>query len=120
MYFSHREIRRVLTSKVNCLKAGFSESDTIIKTLDEIRAYYIQRVGVTTYLRQMLGELGRTPLKYCVLYGEDGDPIKFEGRNYRQSVHRFIARQFELEGSLPFKVEIYGQGSLKQIGVCCL
>ena len=116
-----REIKHLLKSKAHCLSIGFSANDRIIETLDEIRKQYITQVGLTDYLREMLGELGRTPMQYCALYMEDGHrvDIKLNG-NYRQSVHRFIARQFQLNGRLPFKVEIRNQTNLNQIEVCYL
>ncbi|MDX1521645.1 MAG: hypothetical protein R3264_08465 [Anaerolineae bacterium] len=121
MQFNSNEIRNILKSKADCLMVGFSTNHTIIKTLDDIRESYIRTVGLTEYLREMLGELGQTPVEYCKLYGADGRPLELPRRgNYRQSVHRFIARQFHLGGTIPFKVEIHNQTNLNQVLVCYL
>ena len=121
MNIDSREIKDVLKSKAHCLSIGFSENDRIVKVLDDMRKQYISKVGLTNYLREMLGELGRTPMQYCALYMEDGDYIdaRLEG-NYRQSVHRFITNQFQRHGRLPFKVEIRNQSNLNQIEICYL
>ena len=121
MDFGVKEIKSILKSKAHCLSIGFSANDKIIETLNEIRKQYISRVGLTNYLREMLGELGRTPMQYCALYMEDGHRVEINlNGNYRQSVHRFIARQFQLHGQLPFKVEIRNQANSNKIEVCYL
>ena len=121
MDFGVKEIRSVLKNKAHYLSIGISANDKIIETLNEIRQQYIYQVGLTTYLREMLGELGRTPMQYCALYMEDGHRVELKRNgNYRQSVHRFIARQFQLHGQLPFKVEIHSQHNLNHIEICYL
>ena len=67
---SAKEMRDVLKSKAHCLRAGFPPSHAIILTLNEFRAHYIGRVGMATYLSQMLGALGKIPMQDCILYSE--------------------------------------------------
>ncbi|NJN97625.1 MAG: hypothetical protein HC875_27875 [Anaerolineales bacterium] len=55
--FGTKEIRDVLKSRAHCLRAGFPSNHIIIVTLNEIRNHYILKVGLPTYLSQMLGEL---------------------------------------------------------------
>jgi hypothetical protein len=104
--FRAREIRDVLKNKAHCLRAGFSPDHIIITTFDEIRDHYILRVGLPTYLSQMLGELATVPVQYCQFYAEDGRPIEIHlNGSHNQPVQRFIAKCFGKE-NLPFKVEI--------------
>lgn len=104
--FGAREIRDVLKSKIHCLRAGFSTNHIIIKTLNEIRDHYIQRIGLATYLSQMLGPLGNVPIQYCTLYGENGRKVALHlNGNSKQPIQRFIAQQFEWN-NLPAMVEV--------------
>jgi hypothetical protein len=104
--FGAKEIRDVLKNKAHCLRAGFPLDHIIIKTLDEIRDHYIVRVGLPTYLSQMLGELATVPIQYCRLYTEDSQRIEISlNGSHKQPVQRFIARWFEAD-DLPFKVEV--------------
>ena len=113
--FRAKEIRDILRSKAHCLHAGFSPDDIIIITLNEIRDDYIRRVGLTTYLSQMLGNLSIVEMQYCTLYQENGQPVKIHlnGR-YNQSVQRFIAKNFR-PNQLPFKIEIRKTSSPKRV-----
>ena len=121
MNFNRDEIKNILVNKAYCLGIGFTAHDTIIRTFDEIREQYINKVGLRTYLREMLGELGHTPIRYCTLYHEDGHRLILQlNGNYRQSVHRFIANQFQCQGRLPFKIEIHNQGQVNQVAICYL
>jgi hypothetical protein len=105
--FGAKEIRDVLKNKAHCLHAGFPPDHIIIETLNEIRDHYMLRVGLPTYLSQMLGELATVPVRYCTLYTEDGHRIKVRvNGNHSQPVQRFIAKQFRKD-NLPFKVEIH-------------
>lgn len=103
--FGVREIRDVLKSKAHCLHAGFSSNHMIIQTLNEIRMAYIHRVGLPTYLNQMLGDVGNVPIQCCRLYSEDNHPIRlrFKG-DHDQPAQRYIARHFRRD-RLPFKIE---------------
>ncbi len=104
--FGAREIRDVLKSKIHCLRAGFSANHVIIKTLNEIRDHYIQKVGLATYLSQMLGPLGNIPIQHCTLYGENGRRLELHlNGNTNQSVQRFIAQRFEWH-NLPAMVQV--------------
>lgn len=64
------------------------------------------RVGLPTYLSQMLGEVATAPIQHCILYAEDRRRIEVNlAGNYGQPVQRFIAKRFGQE-NLPFKVEV--------------
>jgi hypothetical protein len=118
--FDVDEMKDVLQSKANCLRAGFNPHDLIIQTFDEIRKHYILRVGLPVYLGQMLGELGHVPIEQCVLYREDGGRITIHpSGNTRQSLRQFIMRQFRLD-KLPFKVEVRNTLNPTQIEICYL
>jgi len=104
--FGAKEIRDVLKNKAHCLRAGFPPNHNIITTFDEIRDNYIRRVGLQTYLSQMLGEVATVPMQYCKLYTESCRCIELNlNGSHNQSVQRFIAKQFG-KNNLPFKVEV--------------
>jgi hypothetical protein len=102
--FGAKEIRDVLKSRAHCLRAGFPPTHIIITTLNEIRDHYLLRVGLPTYLSQMLGDLGKVPIRDCILYDQAGRPITlYLNGDYSQPVQRYIAKQFR-RNTLPFKV----------------
>lgn len=104
--FGAREIRDVLKNKAHCLRAGFLPGHLIIITFDEIRDHYVLRVGLPTYLSQMLGDLATVPIHRCRLYREDNRRIQVSlNGDHNQSVQRFIAAQFSRD-NLPFRVEV--------------
>ena len=104
--FGVKEIRDVLKSKAHCLRAGFPPHHQIINTLNEIKAHYIQRVGLPTYLSQMLGDVSTAPVEQCRLYAESGAPIEiFLNGSRHQPLLRFIARKFPWD-KLPARVEV--------------
>jgi hypothetical protein len=104
--FGAKEIRDVLKNKAHCLRAGFPPNHVIIATLNEIRDHYILRVGLPTYLSQMLGDSAAAPMQYCTLYSEDGRRIEINlNGSHNQPMQRFIAKWFGKD-DLPFKVEV--------------
>lgn len=115
--FGAREIRDVLKSKAHCLHAGFSSNHMIIKTLNEIRMAYIRRVGIPTYLNQMLGDVGNVQIQHCKLYGEDNRPIRLQFKgDHDQPAQRYIAKHFRYD-RLPFKVETCKDSNLERVEV---
>jgi hypothetical protein len=103
--FKAKEIRDILKSKAHCLQAGFSPNHAIIVTLNEIRNHYLLKVGLPTYLSQMLGETGQVQMRYCNLYSENGHRLELRPNNPHQPLQRFIREHFHWD-ELPFKVEI--------------
>jgi len=104
--FGAKEVRDVLKNKAHCLRAGFPPNHIIITTFDEIRDNYILRVGLRTYLSQMLGEVATVPMQYCKLYTGSCRCIELNlNGSHNQPVQRFIAKQFGKD-KLPFKVEV--------------
>lgn len=115
--FGAREIRDVLKSREHCLKAGFLANHIIIVTLNEIRDQYVVKVGLPTYLSQMLGELAKTPVQNCTIYDKIGRPIEFHlTKNQHQPVQRFIAQQFGKD-NLPYRIEFRRESNPNQIEV---
>ena len=107
--FKAQEIRNILKSKAHCLRAGFPLDHMIISVFDEIRDDYVKRVGLATYLSQMLGDLASVPVQDCTFFDESGQPIEvYLNGNGQQPVQRFVARQFGRK-SLPFEVDIRRQ-----------
>lgn len=115
--FGAKEIRDLLRNKAHCLRAGFSSNHIIIKTFNEIRDHYILRVGLATYLSQMLGQLATVQMRYCTLYTESFRRIEtnLSGKQ-NQQVQRFIAKHFEWD-KLPFKVEVRGESNPDQVQI---
>ena len=104
--FGTQEIRDILKSKAHCLHAGFSVNHVIIKTLNQIRNHYIQRVGLATYLSQMLGPVANVELQHCTLYDENGREIElYLNGNNRVPLQRFIAKHFARD-TLPAMVKV--------------
>ena len=109
--FGAKEIRDVLKSRAHCLRAGFSAGHIIIATLNEIRNHYIIKVGLPTYLSQMLGEVAKAPIQYCTLYDLNDQPLKLDlSYNLTQPLQRFVAQRFQWD-ELPFRVEVRKEGS---------
>jgi len=106
-----KEIRDVLKSKAHCLRAGFPPNHVIIQTLNEFRDHYVKKVGLPTYLSQMLGDVGKAQMQYCKLYRENGSEIQVQlNGSHNQPVQRFIARCFSVD-ALPFMIEVrYNEG----------
>jgi hypothetical protein len=107
--FKAREIRNILKSKAHCLRAGFPSDHVIISVFDEILDDYVKRVGLATYLSQMLGDLANVPVQNCAFFDEREQPIEVPlNGNGRQPVQRFAVRQFGRK-DLPFRVDIRRQ-----------
>lgn len=103
--FGAKEIRDVLKSKAHCLRAGFSSNHIIILTLNEIRDHYIVKVGLSTYLSQMLGELATVSIQNCSLYDEAGHRLELKlNPAHHQPLQKFINQQYGAK-KLPFRVE---------------
>lgn len=115
--FGAKEIRDVLKNKAHCLRAGFPPDHIIIATFDEIRDHYLLRVGLPTYLSQMLGELATVSIERCRLYAEDNRRIQLRlNGDHSQSLQRFITKQFGWD-NLPFRVEVQKGSNADRIEV---
>ena len=106
--FKTRDIRDILKSKAHCLRAGFPMDHAIISVFDEILDDYTRRVGLATYLSQMLGDLANVPAQNCAFFDESEQPIEFQfNGNGKQPVQRFVAQHFKKK--LPFRLDIRRQ-----------
>jgi hypothetical protein len=113
--FKAREIRNILKSKAHCLRAGFPSDHMILSVLYEIRDDYVKRVGLATYLSQMLGDLANVAVRNCAFFDESEQPIEVHlNGNEQQPVQRFVARQFGRK-NLPFRVDIRRQPDSSRI-----
>ena len=113
--FKAREIRNILKSKAHCLRAGFPSDHMILSVLDEIRDDYVKRVGLATYLSQMLGDLANVAVRNCAFFDESEQPIEVHlNGNEQQPVQRFVAGQFGRK-NLPFRVDIRRQPDSSRI-----
>ncbi len=52
--FDAQDLHLILKSRVDCLRAGFAVTDPIVQTLDEIRQTYVKKVGISTYIQEMI------------------------------------------------------------------
>ena len=88
----------------------------IISVFDEIRDDYVKRVGLATYLSQMLGDLANVPVQNCAFFDESGQPIEVHpsGKG-QQPMQRFVARQFGGRKNLPFRVDVRRQSDSSRL-----
>jgi len=114
--FKAKEIRDILKSKAHCLQAGFPTKHAIIATMNEIRDYYLLKVGLPTYLSQMLGEVGQVQIQYCSLFKEESYLLELHLNNPHQPLQRYIKEHFHWD-ELPFKVEVRKDPNSDQIEV---
>jgi hypothetical protein len=115
--FGAKEVRDVLKSRAHCLRAGFPIHHIIISTLNEIRNHYILKVGLPTYLSQMLGEVAKAPIQHCLLYDTNDQPIKLDlSHNPKQPLQRFIAHRFQWD-ELPSRIEVCKESDPEKIEV---
>jgi hypothetical protein len=113
--FEARHIRNILKNKAHCLQAGFPLDHMIISVFDEIRGDYMKRVGLATYLSQMLGDVANIPVQNCTFFDEHAQPIKVHlNGNGQQPVQRFVAQNFE-GSNIPFRVDIQRQPDSCQV-----
>jgi hypothetical protein len=94
-------IRDILKTRAHLLRAGIPPDFVAVETLTIIIDHYKGRVGLTTYLSQMLGEMANVPVSDCALYWMTGERIATPVSE--QPVQRFIKRKFRAD-TLPFKV----------------
>ena len=112
--FKAQDIRDILKSKAHCLQAGFPLNHAIILTFEEILDNYVTRVGLKTYLSQMLGNLANVPAQNCAFFDEHNRLIDIhlhDGK--RQPVQKLIARQFN-QKHLPFRIDIRKRSDSEQ------
>jgi hypothetical protein len=87
----------------------------IISVFDKILDDYMKRVGLATYLSQMLGDLANVPVQNCAFFDESEQPIEVHlSGNGQQPLQRFMAQQFGQE-NLPFRVDIQRQTDSSRI-----
>ena len=107
--FEARHVRDVLKNKAHCLNAGFPKDHMIISVFDDIRDDYVKRVGLATYLSQMLGDLANVPAQNCTFFDEGTQSIEVHLNGHgQQPVQRFVAQHFG-QRNLPFRVDIRSQ-----------
>lgn len=99
------QIRDLLKTRSHCLQAGFHIKHPLIVALNNIIAEYINRVGLSTYLSEMLGPVATVSTHKCTLYDQQGRPIEIDVRRCQQPLQRFIKEQF-WPHNLPAKVEV--------------
>lgn len=112
--FGAREIRDVLKCRAHCLRAGFAVDDPVVFHLNQIRSYYLLRVGLATYLSEMLGNnVATAPIHLCRLYDLAGSlmPLDF-GNRPNQQAQKYIADKF-LWDEIPARVEVPKAGGVE-------
>lgn len=112
--FSANQIRDLLKTRAHCLQAGFPAAHPLIGTLNKLVGEYIARVGLATYLSEMLGPVAMVSIDKCTLYDHTDRPLELDLKNYQQPLQHFIKEQFLLD-NLPSKVEVKkdSQGQLE-------
>lgn len=111
--FGAREIRDVLKCRAHCLRAGFAVDDPLIFHLNQIRSFYLLRVGLPTYLSEMLGNVATTPIHLCRLYDPADSLIKLDcARRPDQPLQKYITDKF-LWDEIPARVEVPKGGGVE-------
>lgn len=111
--FGAREVRDVLKCRAHCLRAGFTVTDPVIFHLNQIRSYYLVRVGLATYLSEMLGNVATSPIHKCALYDLAGRPVKLDfAARPDQPLQKYIADKF-LWDEIPARVEVSKAGRVE-------
>ena len=99
------QIRDLLKTRTHCLQAGFAVTHPLIVALNKLIGEYIIRVGLPTYLSEMLGPVATVSTYKCTLYDHQGQPLELDLRSCQQPLQRFIREQFWPD-NLPYKVEV--------------
>ena len=113
------QIRQLLKSRAYCVKMGLRANQTIFATFDKARADYIEQVGVTTYVEQMLGEMADVPAGQCAFYQthQPHHPLVSVGNHQspvRQVIHNY------LRGPMSYlKIQVHHRDN-DQVNVCYL
>ena len=105
--FQAPEIRDLLKTKAHLLRAGLPADHVVIETFSQIVAVYRRRVGLATYLSQMLDNLANVPVGECTLYTAENERIDCDSYGDKiQPIQKFLGR---FRGRLPFKIIAKGQ-----------
>ena len=99
--FTCQQIRDLVKAKGHYLMAGMSPQHPTVVNLRQQRDAYIEKVGLPTYLSQMLDDIAQVPIGKCILGWEDGRVMEFAGQ--AAPVQRHIRQYFARD--LPFVVE---------------
>ncbi|GIK38461.1 MAG: hypothetical protein BroJett011_22940 [Chloroflexota bacterium] len=103
--FSASQIRDLLKTRAHCLQAGFPITHPLMGALNKLIGEYIARVGLATYLSEMLGPVAMVSMDKCTLYDHTDRPLELDLKNYQQPLQHFIKEKFLLD-NLPSKVEV--------------
>lgn len=99
--FTCQQVRDLVKARGHYLMAGISPQHPTVFDLRQQRDAYIEKVGLSTYLSQMLDNIAQVPVDKCILGWEDGQVMEFAGQ--AEPVQRHIKRHFAQD--LPFVVE---------------
>ncbi len=98
-----QDIRNALKTRASRLDNGTPLHDRNMIWLTRLVRSYIERVGLATYLSQMLGSMATKPVSECELYGQEMQVIAPDCDDPDEGVQDFIER--EMAGNLPFAIE---------------
>lgn len=106
------QMRDLLKARSHLLVAGLTITHPAVSVVWHFRQHYINEYGLPTYLSQMLGPLGTTPMSQCGLYFV-GEYLYQPREIYEgETVQRFILRHFSPD-YLPYKVLVRGEDGVK-------
>lgn len=93
------DIRDVLKCRSHLLRVGIPADFAAVKTLTVLIDGYRKRVGLATYLSEMLDGLASAPVGECEIYTMDGLRVVAQGN---EPIQKYLRRL----DWLPFKVVV--------------
>ena len=108
MELTCQQIRNIVKTKGTLLDTGSVEHNgMVVNHLNKLRDKYIAKIGLPTYLSQMLlDKIAVLPVRHCTLVWEDGrraDNGIFRGEGNRP-IQKYIKTHYAR--NLPYKVEV--------------
>lgn len=103
---SCQQVRRLVISRGTMLDAGYLADDPAIMALTEIREEYRKRVGMSTYLSEMLGPMANCVMWMCQVTYPDGrriDGWELEEKEQHRRTFSWLRRGSWLD--LPYKIQ---------------
>ncbi len=107
--FTCQQVRDLVKARGHYLTAGCSAESEVVRGLTESVDGYILRVGFAEYISQMLDQVAKVPVSWCMLGWPDGRVFDgAEAEKPRQPVQHYIRKhccRHKVYHDLPYVVE---------------
>jgi hypothetical protein len=108
MSFTCQQIRDLVKTRGHYLMAGLDPGEAVVVGLTATRDEYLARVGLATYLSQMLDDVATMSMRHCVLGWPDGRVEMGNLLRPRQDrarpVQKYLREKYHQD--LPYAVEV--------------